>query len=212
MKRPFQIGFFARLFRLACLLLAPACLFSEVQAAQLAVVKASVVVKVSDREAAVEKLVAKLESLGGYFSTLDDQQLVGKVPAAAAQDYLHYAESLGVVVERGFDSVDVTQQLDQLRSRLRAREAMIDKYYGVLKAAETGGVLSVEREVSSLVREVEQLRGQLNLLEHQLAYSEVTVLFQFRDRSAPQRDGRSSFAWLNTVNLQDLLEDFRNEP
>ena len=40
--------------------------------------------------------------------------------------------------------------------------------------------------------------------------AEITVSFRFRDRAAPAATGTSSFPWLNTVNLTDLVEDFRH--
>ena len=83
------------------------------------------------------------------------------------------------------------------------------KYLEVMSEAGTSGVLRVEQEVNRLVGEIEQLKGSIRLMEHKLELAEVRISFQFRDRSAPVRDGRSSFPWLNTMNLIDLVEDFR---
>ena len=46
-------------------------------------------------------------------------------------------------------------------------------------------------------------------MQHQADYADVTVSFRFRNRQAPARDGRSSFAWLNQLNVADLLDDLR---
>ena len=47
-----------------------------------------------------------------------------------------------------------------------------------------------------------------SLMRHRIAFARIEVLFEYRDRSAPVPDGRSSFAWLNSMNLSDLLEEF----
>jgi hypothetical protein len=58
------------------------------------------------------------------------------------------------------------------------------------------------------VAEIETLKGQLRHLQDRIALARVEVRFEYRDRSAPVPDGSSSFAWLNTMNLIDLLEEF----
>ena len=55
------------------------------------------------------------------------------------------------------------------------------------------------------------IKGRILFLENRIQYAQVSVSFQFRDRSAPVRTGHSSFRWLNELNIADLMEDF-NRP
>jgi len=176
-----------------------------------AAIRASMVLKVSAREDAAKALVQQLEVLEGYFSIRTQDTVVARVPIDQVKPFLAFAETLGVVAERSYDTQDLGFELDQLRSRLASREEMLGRYFTVLETAGTDGVLSVEGEISRLVGEIEGMKGTLQLSEHRLAFAEVSVSFQFRDRAAPTRDGRSSFPWLNTMNLSDLVEDFQRE-
>jgi len=119
------------------------------------------------------------------------------------------AESLGVVVDRSFNREDRSLELADLRSRVTARRQMLAQYMDLLRTAEQDGVLTVEREIVSLVSEIESYEGRIRVLEDRIAFARVTVDFRFQDRTAPVDDGSSSFAWLNTVNLSDLLGDFQ---
>lgn len=175
----------------------------------LEVITASLTLKVKVPEEAATALVAKAEALGGYFSRRTHQQLVLKVPAQEVNTWIAYASTLGVVADRSFERQNVSQQLVEARSRLAAREEVMKRYLEVLQEAGTSGVLQVEQEVNRMVGEIEQIKGQLRLTEHRISLAEISVSFQFRDRAAPLRDGRSSFPWLNTVNLADLVEDFQ---
>ena len=85
---------------------------------------------------------------------------------------------------------------------------MLDRYFQVLRGANDRAVVEIEAQMIGLVEEIEALKGAIRLLEHQMQYAELTVSFQFRDRRPPTRDGRSSFGWLNTMNLVDLVQEF----
>ena len=81
----------------------------------------------------------------------------------------------------------------------------------MLNTAGPNAVVEVEQQMTTLVEEIESLKGQLQLFEHQLQLADIVVSFQFRDRRPPVRDGSSSFKWLNTMNLVDLIWEFGRE-
>lgn len=173
-------------------------------------VRASLVIKVAQRDAAADALIAKNQELGGYFANLASQQVVLRVPVAHADALLATAGTLGLVVSRSYDRVDMSQRLGELRSRLKARQDVLGRYLDVLKGAHADAVVTVEQQVTGLIAEIENLQGQIRLIENQIAYATLSVSFQFRERAAPRRDGSSSFEWLNTVNLSDIIDNFRS--
>ncbi len=168
----------------------------------------TVVVKVSDRNRAADALIVEAERVGGYFAERTDDGVTLKVPARHTKALLAKVDPLGVVVDRTTSAEDVASELVEARTLLRSREQVLQRYFGVLSQAGSSSVVSVEREMTALVREIEELRGDIRLLEHRVQYATLSVQFQFRDRQAPARSGDSSFAWLNTVNLVDLLAEF----
>lgn len=188
-----------------CMALGP-----SVQAGGAEQISASLVLKVKVPEDAAEALVKKAEELNGYFTQRTTTQVVLKVPSAQAKPFLEYAKTLGVVADRSYQTADIGQQLAEKQARLSARQDMMRQYLQVMQGAQTQGVLQVEEATTRLVAEIENLKGSIRLMQHRMEYAEVAIDFQFRDRAAPVKDGRSSFAWLNTMNLSDLVEDFQN--
>lgn len=172
-------------------------------------ITASLVLKVAKRDEAADALVKKTQALGGYFSTLASAQVVLRVPVDHTEDLLATARSLGLVVSNTYQRTDQSAPLGDLRSRLGARQDVLQRYLEVLGSAHADAVVTVEQQVTSLIAEIEGLQGRIRLLENQVDYATVTVAFQFRERAAPRVDGSSSFAWLNTVNLSELIGDFR---
>jgi len=177
--------------------------------ADASAITASLVVKVPQVEPAADALVAKAKDLGGWFASRQSDRIDLRIPAARVNDLLAAIDPMGTVVERNLQREDRSFQLTDVRSRLKAREDMLQNYFDVLVGANADSVVTVEVQVTALVAEIEQLKGQLKVLEDQVAWARVSVAFQFRERNAPTRDGSSSFAWLNAMNLQDLIDDFQ---
>jgi hypothetical protein len=174
-------------------------------------VTASLVVKVGQPADVADALVAAAEEMGGWFQTRSTTAVSFRLPSAQVDAFLAEASALGVVADRQFSANDLTTELVDQRSRLAARESVLDQYYAILATANPKAIVSVERQITQLVEEIEDLKGRIRYLEHQGEYARVDVSFQFRDRRAPSRDGSSSFAWLNTLNLEDMVNDFQYE-
>ena len=170
-------------------------------------VKANVVLKVSNKAMAQKSVVAEAEKHGGYFSYLDDGVVTLRVPVAHADAFLDFVAQLGVVAGRDYASEDLRELLDQKTTRLNARKKVLDQYFKLLGTADSKAVLTVEREITRLVAEVERYEGAIRLLRHDARLASVTVRFQFRDRTQPNQQQGSSFDWLNTLSLADLVDE-----
>lgn len=170
-------------------------------------VQAGLSLRVDDREAAAQAAVQAAEARGGWFNHYSPESVGLRVPVEQADALLDNLRGLGDLIERSYQSEDLSAQVVDLESRLAARRKMLDKYLEVLAGASPKAIVAVEREVSQLVAEIEGLEGQLRFLRDRAAYAEVSLSFRFRERQGPRRDGSSSFGWMNTLNLADLLQD-----
>ncbi len=170
----------------------------------------AVTVQVDDREQAIAAVIETAESNGGWFTALTDESVTVAVPTDRAAAVLDGAKALGLVVERSWSVSDLDAELLDLRARLASREGVLTRYLDILEGAHANAVVAVEREITRTVAEIEQIQGRVRLLEHRAAYAQLGFSFRFRDRAQPARDGSSSFAWLNTLNLADLQDAFRS--
>jgi hypothetical protein len=170
-------------------------------------VEASLVLKVSQPDPVEDALVDLVDGMGGWFQVRTPGSLTLRVPSDRVDELMAQAAKMGVVADRRLAATDLTTEIADQRSRLEAREASLDLYHQLLRTANPKSVVAIERQVTALVEEIEALSGRIRFLEHQGAWAKVQVDFQLRDRRPPVRDGSSSFAWLNTVNLEDLVVD-----
>jgi hypothetical protein len=178
------------------------------RAAESSAILLKVVVKVDDRDRAADSLVQSAGKLGGYFTRKSRDTVVLRLPAAGLKPLLADVDGLGEVISRELRREDVGTELLQKKAELKAKTETQKQYLEILEKADTEGALYVEGELIHLVAEIEMLKGRIRHLQHRIAYAGVVVAFDYRDRSAPVANGSSSFVWLNTMNLNDLLEDF----
>jgi len=168
---------------------------------------ASLVLKVVDRDKSADTLVAETERLGGYFAVRTNDRLVLKVPKSAMLALLRAAEAQGIAVARSRNAEDLAVDLQKRRALLASRREVLKRYFEVLATASASSVVAVEQQMTGLIQEIEGLLGSIRMIEHRLGFAQVSVEFRFRERQPPARDGSSSFSWLNTVNLLDLVQD-----
>jgi hypothetical protein len=177
-------------------------------AVETSAIEVKVVVKVSDRAQAAEALVQSAARLDGYFTQKTGDGIVLRIPVSGLKPLLAEADQLGQVIDRQLGREDLGEELLRKKAVLKAKTEAQHQYLALLDQSDTEGALSVEKELILLVAEIETLKGQLRHLQDRIALARVEVRFEYRDRSAPVPDGSSSFAWLNTMNLIDLLEEF----
>jgi hypothetical protein len=166
---------------------------------------ASLVLAVTQKDATADALVAKARAHGGWFQARDPESVSLRLPVDQAEDLLTFAATQGKVLDRSFSRQDLSQELTDLRGRLEARQSVLKEYDSVLSHATSQSIVSVQSAILQVIGQMEAYQGRIKLLEDQGNYARVDISFQFLDRSAPARDGSSSFRWLNTLNVQDVM-------
>lgn len=192
-------------------LLGQPALADEVTEKKETLVTASLVVAVSQQEAAADAVVGEAVKLGGWFQSRTAQGLSLRVPVAAAETLVNFAEQQGKVLDKSLARTDASAELADLRGRLEARQKLLSEYYKVLETADSDAIVGVEYQIVDQIQQIEGLQGRIRMLEDQAAHARVDVAFQFRDRAAPARDGSSSFQWLNTLNVQDVISSLQTK-
>ncbi len=172
-------------------------------------IKTSVTIKVGNKEKTASNLIKYAERLGGYFTHLSDDKIIVKIPTDNTNRFVKRVKRSGFVISRGYETKDYAFQINQKKASLKAKKKVLGQYMDVLKNSSEGSLLYVEKEVVSLVASIEQLEGSIRYMEHLLDFSQITVSFRFRNRATPTSKKYSSFQWLNTMNMADLIRGFR---
>lgn len=134
----------------------------------------------SAADSAVEKWSA---SLGGYISNSYSHQTGAnytvKIPAARFDEAMKTAGDLGILREHSISTQDVSEQFYDLQTRLSNKRVMRDNLRAYLeKAKDIKDLLQIEKELNSVLTEIESMEGRMKRLSNQIDYATITVSVQ----------------------------------
>ncbi len=149
---------------------------------------------VKDVAGTVESVASIASAMGGFVLSSqvsgEEERRYGsisiRVPAEQTDAALAQLRGLAVRVETERSSAqDVTEEYVDLQARLKNLVSTEEQYLSLLKRAETvEDTLKVQRELTSIQGQIEQLKGRLNYLERTSATSLINV--EMRPASSPR--------------------------
>jgi len=155
---------------------------------------------VSAAQRAIEQLAA---ARGGYLHELKGEVVVVKVPAPRFNDLVDAVAALGEVPRRQIQASDVTEQLFDLRTRLKSSQAMLDRLIAMLeKAGEMKDALAIEKEIQRLTETIELLKGKVRFLETHVAFATLTVRVNTPVPQAKTYESVMPFAWVRALGSE----------
>ncbi|NJM93887.1 MAG: DUF4349 domain-containing protein [Cytophagales bacterium] len=106
-------------------------------------------------------------------------QLSIKVPATAYDSLYLGLSTLAAHLDHRYSNVeDVTERYYDLKTRIRNKKALEQRYLDLLnKAVVMKDMLEIEAQLNQVRTEVEQLEGQFNYLSQQVAFSTIQLSF-----------------------------------
>lgn len=147
----------------------------------------------------LQQVKAMAEGMGGYMQEMSGASITVKVPAGKFHEAVAAVEKLGQVVAREIKGTDVTEQVRDLRIRLQNDEALRQRLLKLLeKSDKVEDTLKVERELARVTESIELIKGKLQYVESQVAFSTLTVQV---NSPLPQRqvEAEIPFAWVREL-------------
>lgn len=167
---------------------------------------------VSSIDEAIARLLRQAEAAGGYLAKRADARLTVRIPAAKFHPFLAELPAYGRVLSESMSALDVTSKHTDLAIRLENAEKSRKRLLALLDRAEKmADVIQIETALRRLTAEIEQMKGQLKLLNSQITYSTVNVAFQANAPKAKPKRRRSNsrFGWINRIGIEQDLRRFQ---
>lgn len=170
-------------------------------------------------EDSLDRLDDVMLSLGGFTSgsdgiadkgSLRSGTITFQVPAPRFQDALDAARKIGKVEGYVVNSQDVSSQYVDLNARLHNAEATRDamlRFFADAKSVQDD--LAIQNQLAQVTQQIEQLKGQIDYLDHATAFATVSVsLHEAAATARPEGDdwgfrsalSRAAHNFVNTVN------------
>ncbi len=176
---------------------------------------ADVSLVVSDFEVAANRLMQLVAAAHGFVAKSDITGSAGaprsgrwriRLPVAQYQDFLTSIVDLGVLQKNTTDSQDVTEEYYDVEARIKNKRVEEDRLLKHLEKS-TGKleeILQVEKELSRVRGEIEQMQGRMRVLTNLSELTTVTVTLQeikdYVPPQAPTFGGRASETFSNSLD------------
>ena len=179
--------------------------------------RASLDVEVTDVSAAITRLRALIESVGGFIEQVstsggphpESGYASVRVPSERFLDALDSIERLGKPLGQSLGQQDVTGEVIDLEARLRSELRTEESLLKLLdRAVSVSDVLTVERELSRVRANVERLQGQIDFISKSVALATIAVTFSLPPNftaTAP-----SASLWLEVGDVEGSVQRIRN--
>ena len=98
------------------------------------------------------------------------------MPSAKFDDAIDQLSKLGTVQNEHISGQDVSAQYVDLQARLANQEAQRDAMLVLLKRAQSiSDIIAIQTQLGQITQQIEQLKGQIQYLDHNTALSTISV-------------------------------------
>jgi uncharacterized coiled-coil protein SlyX len=183
--------------------------------------RASIALHVKDFAEADRKIVALVNSAGGYLAQYREDRPHGaqrgghwtvRVPVSQFTSFLEAVGQLGVAEQREVQSQDVTEEFVDLNSRQKNKQALESRLLELVanRGDDIKDVLALEAELSRVREEIEKIQGKLRFLTDRIALTTMDIsAYERLDYRPPEATfaGRIAATFLISLDrLRQLLE------
>lgn len=129
-----------------------------------------------DIPVAIDKARDMAQAANGYIQSATTRSITMMVPTERAESFLAGLSTLGKVTDKHISVVDVTSQYVDLEIRIDNLEKTRRRLQQLLaQSAKVQDVLEVERELSRVTLELEQLKGQMRTMKRETTYASIRL-------------------------------------
>ncbi len=162
-------------------------------------------VLVTDAEEAADDLTSWAEETGGYYILRSTDRVVIRIPNDAILRLKEYLEENTDELYTYIPSAqDIRSDILYLQSSIESREEILERNLGYLDRADVSGTLAVETEVMDILKELEEMKGRLRVLNQNRRFAYAEVSLQFQAETLPERIP-TSFPWLNSLDMYSFI-------
>jgi Domain of unknown function (DUF4349) len=128
------------------------------------------------------------------------------VPAAKYDETIDAVSKLGKVQNEHLTGQDVSAQYVDLQARLANEEAQRQAMLTLLgRAQSVADIIAIQTQLGQITQQIEELKGQIQYLDHNTAFSSVSV--QLIEAGAPV-SAQSADSWGFATALSDAAHNF----
>ncbi|WP_051541872.1 DUF4349 domain-containing protein [Clostridium lundense] len=173
--------------------------------------RGSIQLQALDFDKTIKEIISKVNSIGGYVESsningnkIEDENssenrtasLTLRIPEKKLEEFMSSVGTLGNVLNKSLTGEDITDQYFDNEAHLKALKIQEDRLLELLKkSGELKDILEIEKELTRVRYEVENLTGSLKKFDSLIQYSTINIKLQEVEK----------FQKANPVSLNDKI-------
>lgn len=163
-------------------------------------------VLVVDPDKAADSLELWVEQTGGYTLLKSSDQVILRLPFERIPQLRATLRELSEdILEISPQSQDLREQILEAQAKINSREEVLKQSLALLDQADVQGTLAIEKEILTLIDEIEQLKGTLQKLNIDRTFSRAEISLRYLEQTLPENIP-SSFDWINSVDFYSFID------
>ena len=162
-------------------------------------------VLVVDPDKAADSLELWVEQTGGYTLLKSSDRVILRLPFEQIPQFRAALRELSEdILEISPQSQDLREQILEAQAKINSREEVLRQSLALLDQADVQGTLAIEKEILTLIDEIEQLKGTLQKLNIDRTFSRAEISLRYLEQTLPENIP-SSFDWINSVDFYSFI-------
>ncbi len=168
------------------------------------IIEATVLVTDPDRTA--DALELWTEQNGGYALLKSSDRVILRLPFEEIPQLRSKLEELSdYILELSPQSRDLREAILETQAKINSRQEVLRQTLALLDQADVKGTLAIEKEVITLIEEIEHLTATLQNLILNRTFSRAEISLRYLEQTLPENIP-SSFEWINGVDFYSFIK------
>ena len=157
-----------------------------------------------DAEKQGREIVDFAEAAGGYYLRLSDYDVSIRIPQKSLNSFEEFLKKSTSIIEYNIRTDDLKNDYLILKKQVSAREKMLSDLMGMINNADLKNTLGLEKEIMSLLYEIEAIKGRIRMIEAEASLARIDIYFSSDSFERPVKT-ESAFSWINNVDFYTFI-------
>lgn len=177
-----------------------------VDPARVVLYAGSLQLAVFDVAQAKQTIEDALEVAGGYVQRMEGNSMVLRIPAPKFRPVIDELSTMGRVDYFGIESLDVTEEYEDLQTRIEVLRRTHSQLLELLdQAATVEEALEVRKQLDAVTLELERALGRQRWLDSRQALSTLALVLTERGIDGDLPSSNDPFPWVDSIGLEATL-------
>lgn len=159
---------------------------TEYSGPKMLVYNANIGITVKNSDSTISQITRIAAEQKGYVVSKSNYQITIRIESEKLDGTVAQVSKLGKLTRKSISTTDVSDNYADIKIRLDNAEKARTRYLELLaKAENVEAALKVEKELERLNTEIDQLRGQMIKMEHDVRFSTLTVSVNQKQKLGP---------------------------